>query len=333
MARWRDTPLLGRCTNHQEETEVVATATRGLPAHRHSGRGRGRGGGEPGVEEGVQSEEGSDSGAGASRLASGSAVAGEGGGEGGEGGEAGCRWPPPSSSSSSSGVLLPSPAPSTCVGGQGFLQHRVVLPPVVQAELPQSLQQMSRRVATSLLTLLLSPRTGLRSSHTRSRERTNSHSSSLDMTSQIPSHASTTNSSPSGARSNTYTSGSGLTSCSVGPLPARDTAKEPFTLWIMTEPPAFWMRSFSRGLQGLWSWVEKPTLASRHSTARESPHTHTAVEPLRSRPCRRSEKLRMYSSMFRKPERMSSFTPSTEPDPEVKSAPPDKMCSSKWPEQ
>lgn len=37
MAQWRDTPPLGRCTDHQEETEVVATATRGLPTHRHSG--------------------------------------------------------------------------------------------------------------------------------------------------------------------------------------------------------------------------------------------------------------------------------------------------------
>lgn len=52
--------------------------------------------------------------------------------------------------------------PPQVVVGQGLLHYRAVLPPVVQAELPQSLQQMSRRAATSLLTLLLSPRTGLR---------------------------------------------------------------------------------------------------------------------------------------------------------------------------
>ena len=57
---------------------------------------------------------------------------------------------------------LGSALPPQVIRGQGLLQHRAVLPPVVQAELPQSLQQMSRRAATSLLTLLLSPRIGLR---------------------------------------------------------------------------------------------------------------------------------------------------------------------------
>lgn len=57
----------------------------------------------------VHSEEGSS----ASRLASGSAVAGEGGGEGGEGGEAGCSWP--STLSPLSGVLLLPPAPSSAL--------------------------------------------------------------------------------------------------------------------------------------------------------------------------------------------------------------------------
>ncbi|KAG7283193.1 hypothetical protein CRUP_000555 [Coryphaenoides rupestris] len=105
-------------------------------------------------------------------------------------------------------------------------------------------------------------------------------------------------------------------------LRARDTASEPFTLWIITEPPAFWMRSFSRGLQGLWSSVEKHTCALRHRTARESPQlmkkrcsgdrrTPTAVDPLRSTPFRRSEKLRICSSMRRNPARIPVFTAST----------------------
>lgn len=60
---------------------------------------------------------------------------------------------------------LNSTLPPQMVGSEGLLQHRAVLPPVVHAELPKSLQQMSCRAATSLLTLLLlllSPRTGLR---------------------------------------------------------------------------------------------------------------------------------------------------------------------------
>lgn len=59
---------------------------------------------------------------------------------------------------------LLSALPPQVVGGQWLLQHCAVLAPVLQAELPQSLQQMSRCAATSLLTLLLllSPRKGLR---------------------------------------------------------------------------------------------------------------------------------------------------------------------------
>ncbi|TNN54828.1 hypothetical protein EYF80_034947 [Liparis tanakae] len=104
----------------------------------------------------------------------------------------------------------------------------------------------------------------LRSSHTCRRLRTKAHSSSLPMASHTPSHARIRNSSSS-VLSISYTSGSGDTSCSVCGLQstslksksprALDTASEPLTLWRMTEPPAFWMRSFSRGLTGLWSSV------------------------------------------------------------------------------
>ena len=153
------------------------------------------------------------------------------------------------------------------------------------------------------------------------RLRTKSHSSSLDMTSQMPSHAKITNSSPA-VRTSANTSGSGETSCSHGPLPAtflyskspsaRDTASEPFTRWIMTLPPAFWMRSFSIGLIGLWSSVRNDTRLSLESTARESPQfpkkmcvgemtAHTAVEPLLSSPLTTSGEARILSSSDRKP--------------------------------
>lgn len=48
------------------------------------------------------------------------------------------------------------------VRGQRLLQHRAVLPPVVNPEVAQGFEQVGRRTASSLLTLLLlSPRTGL----------------------------------------------------------------------------------------------------------------------------------------------------------------------------
>lgn len=37
MAQRRDTPPLGGCMDPEEETEVVAMATRGHLAHQHSG--------------------------------------------------------------------------------------------------------------------------------------------------------------------------------------------------------------------------------------------------------------------------------------------------------
>ena len=162
--------------------------------------------------------------------------------------------------------------------------------------------------------------------------RTKSHSSSFDMTSQIPSQASTMNSSWA-LRSSTKISGSGETSCSHGPFPttflysksprARDTASDPLTRWIMTLPPALWMRSFSSGWKGLWSWVEKWSPPARDMTARESPQfakntfcgvtiVHTAVEPLLSSPHIISGIFLSLSSMLKNPVLIAFCTLSTD---------------------
>ena len=77
---------------------------------------------------------------------------------------------------------------------------------------------------------------------------------------------------------------------------ARDTASDPLTLWIITDPPAFWIRSSSGGFEGLWSCVTRRGLEpSPLSTPRESPQfeksmylsvirTQMAVVPLLSSP-------------------------------------------------
>mmetsp|Transcript_34189 Transcript_34189/g.80111 ORF Transcript_34189/g.80111 Transcript_34189/m.80111 type:complete len:292 (+) Transcript_34189:753-1628(+) len=136
------------------------------------------------------------------------------------------------------------------------------------------------------------------------------------ITSQMPSHANTMNSSSSGTRGCTITSGKAVTACSLAPTvsqrlytkspSARETARSPFTRLNLTVEPAFSMRSFSPGLKGLWSYESATAAPPRLSTARESPvlaqttclgvtSVITEVEPLWS--CPDSTTLRPWSSV------------------------------------
>ena len=98
-----------------------------------------------------------------------------------------------------------------------------------------------------------------------------------------------------------------------------ETARDPFTRWIITLPPARWIRSFSVGKTGLWSCVEKTSWPALHRTARESPqlatntwrgeiNAQTAVDPDLSSPLASSGSIRILSSRLRKPERMPLIT-------------------------
>lgn len=78
-------------------------------------------------------------------------------------------------------------------------------------------------------------------------------------------------------------------------------------------PPARWIRSFSPGNTGLWSWVLNAGTPELHRTARESPQlatkicrgetkAHTAVDPDLSSPLASSGKVRMLLSRFKNPD-------------------------------
>mmetsp|Transcript_8103 Transcript_8103/g.19161 ORF Transcript_8103/g.19161 Transcript_8103/m.19161 type:complete len:226 (-) Transcript_8103:392-1069(-) len=124
------------------------------------------------------------------------------------------------------------------------------------------------------------------------------------MQSQIPSHASTINASPSW-KANFMTSGHAVTACSqagssMAVLKTKspmhlDTAMTPSMRWSMTVWPESSMRCSSLSLVGLWSCDSSTAtgtpLAARQSTARESPalaqyssfpttRQVTAVDPL-----------------------------------------------------
>mmetsp|Transcript_43400 Transcript_43400/g.143586 ORF Transcript_43400/g.143586 Transcript_43400/m.143586 type:complete len:234 (+) Transcript_43400:787-1488(+) len=101
------------------------------------------------------------------------------------------------------------------------------------------------------------------------------------ITSQMPSHASTTNSSLSESRASTMTSGNAVTACAFRSTvshrlytkspSARETARSPLTRLNLTVPPAASIRAFSSGLYGLWSSDSGTACPARQSTARESP--------------------------------------------------------------
>merc|ERR1719187_258481 len=153
-----------------------------------------------------------------------------------------------------------------------------------------------------------------------------------------PSQASTRNSSSEGIRSLIKNSGSRDTSCSVGGLPstflysksprARETAKDPLTLCIITVPPAFCILARSGSFEGLWSCVTRAGLPLTQKTPLLSPQlasmrnlsvirAQTAVVPDLSSPLATSGIFLNFSSSSRKPLSIPFCTPRCNSSPGI----------------
>mmetsp|Transcript_86414 Transcript_86414/g.201003 ORF Transcript_86414/g.201003 Transcript_86414/m.201003 type:complete len:215 (+) Transcript_86414:397-1041(+) len=126
----------------------------------------------------------------------------------------------------------------------------------------------------------------------RSRVATKSRTSSLAMTSKMPSHANKSQS-PGPTPDTVWTSGTAVTLQRQGAMPAglywkspkaRLTASAPSTRKgpvpsgpQITEPPAASMRLISSSRSGLWS-TEQVSLLPLHNTARESPQCASCTQ-------------------------------------------------------
>mmetsp|Transcript_51611 Transcript_51611/g.142897 ORF Transcript_51611/g.142897 Transcript_51611/m.142897 type:complete len:299 (+) Transcript_51611:247-1143(+) len=198
------------------------------------------------------------------------------------------------------------------------------------------------------------------------RRRTKSTTCWLLRTSQMPSQATTMNSSVA-SRRKVFTSGTLETICSSGgrlefvlylrsPMD-RERLRSPFTRktvrlakwWPRTQPPAFRIRVRSASRSGLWSSDSSTALPSRQSTARLSPalattslswqtQQTTAVQPIQygstsrmvNRPCDRARSI----GRFLGSASISSIrTKAARSAPGMSSLPPRAISPGKWSSQ